>query len=250
MCGPFFHGWYTAETDEILADRDKNAHGEFELPHAVIGAGRRTARYGELPHGQYPPGTLHSIYPIPYGIIPATGEVVVQQSGLGAASAPGRYWQNTATSTSSVSPQALMAAMRKLYAPGIQPSLECVEVDLSARAKRRIAATWDIEIPTVAQLILWIRAHYARRGDGEEWAVQMPKTLCREAQKHFFPVWLFEKHNKPQGTGAYDDAIVLAEAPDSRRICEALRRGGANDYWQQAGKEDRAAKAELVLAEN
>jgi len=237
MCGPYGHGWYVAETDTILEKyMEKNAHAELRPPIVLA---RRDIQPGE----EMGPEDLRSIFPIPYGIIPDTGEVVVQNNRMRVAAVGG--WQNVRAKSAGV-PALVNGQWTKLYydAPARMPP-----DDLSGRAKGRIRATWDIAVPTIAQLCRWIEAHYGKRGDAGEWIWQAPRLLCDAAQRRFFPAW----HATDQGyVHGYDDPAphLMAEGQDHRRICEALRRGGANAFWKEADHEDRASKAELVLAEN
>jgi len=164
---------------------------------------------------------VHELQPIPFGIIPENGEVVVQQRQQ-------KPWVNY------------------VWAINQAPPVPAPATDLSARAKRRIRATWDIAVPTVAELCKWIEAHYAKRGDIGEWIWQTPRLLCRSAQRRFFPAWLATDQGYVNG---HDGPAphLLAEGPDHRRICEALRRGGANAFWKQAEHEDRKGAAERLL---
>lgn len=224
MCGPYAHGYYFAEEDAILCDYLRwNAHGEVRqripvdgfapemlpngavLYHEVGQAGHRM--FWEAPA---PPSA------IPYGIIPATGEVVVQRNG---------------------GPKILARHMVRMPSGWLSMSNHAsVPTELSGRAKRRIRATWDLEVWNVARLIEWIEAHYGKRNDQLEWVAESPKLLCRGAQRRFFPIWV---------KGA---EYAWKESWDHRRICEALRRGGANDFWQRAAHENRRANAEKLLA--
>ena len=120
--------------------------------------------------------------------------------------------------------------------------------ELATRAKRRIRATWDIAVPTVAELCRWIEAHYGKRGDLAEWIMHCPSLLCDEAQRRFFPKWSQCGWAAKEIWAAMVSVSTDREGVDHRRICAALRRGGANAFWANAGREDRKAAGERVLA--
>ncbi len=161
MCGFYGHGWYNRETGEHLHDFEtKNSHGEFELPGCLTFAQRTTARSNAM----LIRGEMRKLEGKPWiGINGGKPPEVALWTALKRKS---EVLQNRLEPDPQWIPYGINPVNGEV---SVQENRGHKQSDIPDKAKETIAATWQLAYPTPESLCVWIRAHFGKRDDFQEW---------------------------------------------------------------------------------